>query len=739
MPFNQLGSLAGTDNYSLDSVYYYIRSLNCKKPFDNAEDNLKYIFSISKNLMNEIGILGDHNSECVFLVKKCLIEFLHLINLFWIETTDLTKLTQFIGTTLNTFNQAIQLKIKPTNARKPTYLTPESVFQLTVIIIILNQKFQAKSLLGDKLHSTLNSVTIGFALNFNFYLINAMIKQVKEKNIVDRFVNAKPNCSGFAKENGYLKKSSLFKLRRKANKRMSNENDDSLFYMLDDEENDNDLNELEETALSTIDALEMSSDMSKSGSFCDEDESTSNSFLTTSDDEGSNSQHNSNYSSNNNISTTYEISRFLGYLYNESILPSIKLIADWLIANEQLFSTYYQAFDPLFANFVDLFNLLLELEEKALRSNEALNKFKCTTNGDWKQIYPLSIDISISNLNTFKDYHKKQIDFDQHLNCNLSEEENGFLCLQSIIAFGHHISGRLSKCRIEFDLTSNKFNLIDKSDINGYVDSICCDQLSETIIENGFDYGDATFMKNNFSLISNFAEQLNNDLILPNVSHLWLDKPSSINENGFDLTHSLSRDGTLTSNKLNNNNINSNNNNGSSNRFLPYLIIDESGYEDYLDLIKELFNSKEFMILVPKIVLEELGKKQKNSYESSKNARDAIKWIKYLRQKSTKYLRFLKSDERLRLINVKYPLKEEKTSYDFHILLEHCNHLNRKSIAKYTENGLRDGLDDKVILLYGKNNCFPCNYEELLDKIGVRSEDLTGFVKKWRLAISDKT
>lgn len=721
MPFNQLGSLAGTDNYNLDSVYYYIRCLNCKRPFDNAEDNLKYIFNLSKGLMNEINILGDNNSECVFLVKKCLIEFIHLINLFWFETTDISHLTQFIGTTLNTFNRAIQLKIKPTNARKPTFLCPETVFHLTVIIIILNHKFQTKSVSGDKLHSTLNSVAIGFALNFLFYLINAVIKQVKEKNIVDKFTNNKDVSNirtNSIKENGYSKKS-LFKLRRKANIRMSNDNEDSLFYLLDDEDED-DMNELEETALSTIDALEMSSDMSENGSdICDtedEDESTSNSILT-SDDEGSSSQHNSNNSSNNkNISTTYEIGRFLAYLYNESILPSIKLLLDWLTVNEHLFGTYHQAFDSLFSNFVDLLNLLLELEEKALRSNENLNKFRYTSN-DWKQTYPLSIDISVSNLDALEDYHAKNIDFEQQL--NLSEEETGFVCLQNIIAFGHHIKGGLSKYRIEFDTVVSRFNLIDKNEINGYDELVNLNHENTIIIENGFDYGSPTSMKNSLMQDFVFEQQMNSDII-PNVSHIWLDKPMN-RENGF-LKNSLNQS-TNRINQLNN-----------KNKFLPYLIIDITGYSNYLELVKELYNSREWMILVPKIVLEELGK-QKNSYES----KDAIKWIKHERQRGTKYLRFLKSDERLSVSNIHYPLKKEKTAHDFHILLEHCNYLNRKSIAKYTESGLKDGLDDKVILLYGRNNCFPVNYEELLDKIGVRSQDLTDFVKKWRLSNNGKT
>lgn len=730
MPFNQLASLAGTDNYSLDSVYYYLRALTCRRPFEIAETNLKYIFSVSKSSMNEIGILGDNNSECVFLVKKCLIEFIHLINLFWFETSDLAALTRFIGTTLNTFSQAIQLKVKPTNARKPTFLSAESIFQLTVIVVLLNHKFQAKSLHGDELHANLNSVTIGFALNFLFYLINAMIKQVKETNIVERQLSgAKEHRLNGIKENGgYTKRSSLFRLRRKANIRMSNENEDSLFDLLDDEEND-DLNELEETALSTIDALEMSSDMSETGSdICesDEDESTSNSFLTTSDDEGSSSQHNSNNSSNN-VSVAYEIGRFLAHLYNESILPSIKLLADWLIINEQLFTAYHAAFDSLFAHFVELLNLLLELEAKALRANEKLRKFK-HSGPAWKQLYPLSVDIAVANLGTFKEYHRANLDFEHQLNSNMSEEERGFLCVQSIIAFGHRVQGGLSKHRIQFDSAANKFNSVDKSQINGYDDlvhSSSSDPFNEdTIIENGFDFGSPAFLKN--SLIPDFVEcQLKNDII-PNVSHLWLEKPpKAVKENGV-------LRGSSTS--LSSNNWPASNNHSTSQptrgRFLPYLVLDETAYSTHLDLAKELYGSKQWMLVVPKIVLEELAKKQKNSYES----KDAHKWIKNEKFKSTKYLRFLKNDERLRVANVKQPLKEEKTAHDFHVLLEACNYLNRKSIAKYVESGLKDGLDDKVILLYGSDSCFPVNYEELLDKISVRSQSLASFVKKWRLS-----
>lgn len=720
MPFNQLGSLAGTDNYNLDSVYYHIRCLSCEKPYDNAEANLKHIFNMSKSLMSELSILNN-NSECVYLVKKCIVEFIHLINIFWFKTDDLYQLESLIGCTLNTFNQAIQLKSKPTNARKPTYLSPEIVFQLTVILIIINQNFKEKSFQGDKLSTTLNSASIGFVLNYLYYLINVMNKKIKEKNIVEKSssISNKEN-----KSNGFIKRSSLFKLRRKANVKLSNE--DSLYSVLDDEEDD--LNELEETALSTIDALEMSSDLSETGSFCDEEES-SNSFLTTSDDEDGSqlSQHNLNNSSSNTVSITYEIGRFLAYLYNESILPSIKLLIDWLTINEHLFDTYYQAFDSLFGNFVDLLNILIDLEEKALKSNENLTKFRYTYN--WKQDYPLSVDISVMNLDTFKDYHKINLDMDKKINSNLTEEESGFLCIQSILAFGHHITGNLSKYRIEYNHTSNKFILLDKNDIK--LNGLTADNQLRQTNDHLFDFGSPTIMKNNF--IGNFiADQINNDII-PNVSHLWLDKPIIIRENGYINNNSAPKDLNNSSMgyKVYQNNSGFKSNEQSNKKvFLPYILLDVSAYSENLKLVKELFDSKRYFIVVPKTILKELGK-QKNSY----NSKEAINWIQSKRSNQSKYLRLLKSEERLHLNDFKYPRKDEKHQFDFHIMLEHCNYLNRKNIAKYNEN--RDGVNDKVFFVYGKDNCFPVNYEELLDKIGVKFCDLNSFVKKCRLSNDD--
>ena len=54
MPFNQLAALASSQNFGLDSLYYYLRCLTCTIPFKGCEPNLQGLFQKNTNQINKL-------------------------------------------------------------------------------------------------------------------------------------------------------------------------------------------------------------------------------------------------------------------------------------------------------------------------------------------------------------------------------------------------------------------------------------------------------------------------------------------------------------------------------------------------------------------------------------------------------------------------------------------------------------------------------------------------------------
>ena len=100
----------------------------------------------------------------------------------------------------------------------------------------------------------------------------------------------------------------------------------------------------------------------------------------------------------------------------------------------------------------------------------------------------------------------------------------------------------------------------------------------------------------------------------------------------------------------------------------------------------------------------------------SSSAREAIRWLETEAQRGSRFVKFLKENERTSLAPLKYPRRKDKEAYDFFTLLEYCNFLNHQGKSQKSSK-------NQLILstfIYDDNNKFPSNADAIAQSAGTR-------------------
>jgi PREDICTED: similar to est1p-like protein B len=98
----------------------------------------------------------------------------------------------------------------------------------------------------------------------------------------------------------------------------------------------------------------------------------------------------------------------------------------------------------------------------------------------------------------------------------------------------------------------------------------------------------------------------------------------------------------------------------------------------------------------------------------SSNAREAIRWLEGEAQRGSRFVKFLKENERKSLAPLKYPRRRDKDAQDFFAILECCNFLNQQGkISTSNKNQLV-----MATFIYANNNKFPSNAEAIARSAG---------------------
>uniref|UniRef100_A0A673IHL2 Nonsense-mediated mRNA decay factor n=1 Tax=Sinocyclocheilus rhinocerous TaxID=307959 RepID=A0A673IHL2_9TELE len=109
MPYNQLGTLAGSKFYNVEATYYYLRCIQSETPFDGAYGNLKRLFDkaakmyhqVKKQEMKKLSPSRQRSKD----IKRLLVSFMYLQSLLQPKNSLMeTELTSLCQSVLEDFN-----------------------------------------------------------------------------------------------------------------------------------------------------------------------------------------------------------------------------------------------------------------------------------------------------------------------------------------------------------------------------------------------------------------------------------------------------------------------------------------------------------------------------------------------------------------------------------------------------------------------------------------------------------
>ncbi|KAF0031763.1 hypothetical protein F2P81_016318 [Scophthalmus maximus] len=120
MPFNQLGTLAGSKFYNVEATYYYLRCIQSEAPFEGAYGNLKRLFDkaakmfhqVKKQEMKKLSPSRQRSKD----IKRLLVSFMYLQSLLQPKNSLMeTELTSLCQSVLEDFNLVLFYLPPPTH------------------------------------------------------------------------------------------------------------------------------------------------------------------------------------------------------------------------------------------------------------------------------------------------------------------------------------------------------------------------------------------------------------------------------------------------------------------------------------------------------------------------------------------------------------------------------------------------------------------------------------------------
>uniref|UniRef100_A0A8C7I4B8 Nonsense-mediated mRNA decay factor n=1 Tax=Oncorhynchus kisutch TaxID=8019 RepID=A0A8C7I4B8_ONCKI len=131
MPFNQLGTLAGSKFYNVEATYYYLRCIQSETPFEGAYGNLKRLFDKAAKMYHqvkkqEMKKLSPSRSKDI---KQLLVSFMYLQSLLQPKNSSLleTELTSLCQSVLEDFNLVLFYLPSPPHGHEATSPSEEEL------------------------------------------------------------------------------------------------------------------------------------------------------------------------------------------------------------------------------------------------------------------------------------------------------------------------------------------------------------------------------------------------------------------------------------------------------------------------------------------------------------------------------------------------------------------------------------------------------------------------------------
>ncbi|XP_067832012.1 nonsense-mediated mRNA decay factor SMG5 isoform X2 [Heptranchias perlo] len=212
MPFNQLGTLAGSKHYNVEATYYYLRCIHSEMPFEGAYGNLKRLFDKAAKAYHQIRRTDTKklsvNKQRSRDIKRLLVSFMYLQSLLQPKNSTVdVEVTSICQTVLEDFNLCLfylpsNLNHSASSEEEEEYdrgysFLPDLLIFRMIVICLMNVHSLKKT--GLKQYSA----AIAFTLALFSHLVNHV--NIRLQAELEEVENAVPSLQTEQQEDGEVK------------------------------------------------------------------------------------------------------------------------------------------------------------------------------------------------------------------------------------------------------------------------------------------------------------------------------------------------------------------------------------------------------------------------------------------------------------------------------------------------------------------------------------------------------
>lgn len=468
IPHNQMGTLASTQNHTLDAVYHYLCCLACKYAFDGTENNLFRLFEKNAFILQEFPI-ENQNADCIVQlepvehIKRLITRFLFLTEAWYFskKIADVYILCHQTNMDLQECflysKTAVDIPIDgesvdSDSVSSPTYITDDMIYKIVVICLLCISKVQ-------KLRQQHVSTIIAFTLAVYSQLLRITIDRFTDTLLTISVPNSETDVAIFnqgltnvdPKTN--LEKKRVIRRRRKKDCASDDESDPS-DVELDANSNKSSISEIE---------LELSSSDNESG-----DESNVANGGTPKIDKTTHLENTENVSVTSNKSSTDLVDKIrktdtntsLDIIAEEKLLHSLLILSTWFISDVEIVKSCSKSTRSLLKQIIQVLNLInVDFSKVNNLGNDILpSTEKCSRILLPEDLSLIGLDLSFAPFNLdLKNRQRK-----------LLPKEETVLRIIRLVNIGHSIT-KIEETGVTYDAEKKLFVIQDSEgeDVNG--------------------------------------------------------------------------------------------------------------------------------------------------------------------------------------------------------------------------------------------------------------------------------
>ncbi|ENN76118.1 hypothetical protein D910_04922 [Dendroctonus ponderosae] len=687
MPYNQMGTLAMHQHNLLDAVYYYMRCLACKMPFEGTSNNLQNLFEKNSKFIEQLPSI-DEDADCIIepekseTIKRFIARFLLLIDI-WYFKKKVPNVYSLCHQTCKNLEECLTFA-KPTASESgdsPTTvidldtsnLTGQMIFRVVLICLLAISKLHS-------INSPTLSTLVAFTLSIYSQIIMKMVNHIEEAVLNYPLSDDSRKSDGVLKEMMQLsKKKSISKLRRRKVLRTESDEEsdlsenDALDCSSSDDSFISDAEDVRvvESSDEELDVIKLPGDKSKRNGF------TKRKIL----DEPK------NMTSILKKVQRMDVNVMLEIINEEGLLQSIRAVNDWLKSSQEIIKSCASNTKTLIKQIVSLSNLvnlnLAKVHDVKFQIAELIQ-------GEHKM--PLTEDVVLKGIDIVQDA-QKEYDWDYLLKKNVTSTEEATIRILKIISFGKFLS-KIQETAVNYDENSNVFTC-KLSENDEEEQGLSAAALMEELERE--DESSAVAKTNGDVKPENGGQM--SKMKMKHMGHLWL---------AAEVRALETRVG------------------GTKVALSPYLVVDADALIKSTHMVKQLVYSRQFILIVPAAVVSALDDLKKDKIE----ARDAIRWLESQFHRGNRFFRSQRPNERTPIPYVKYPKKKGKEMHVYIQIIECCHYFTDQQKDASNVVTCLIGASHSTPLNSGDNKEF--SYAGLAKSVGIVLEPIASFYGKWK-------